>query len=143
MALLNFFSTFIPDSNNFRLTIFDWVELQVLIFSYSPPGCWRSPTNGRRQPISNGRDTFDHRYLYHNCKPMKALHTTNSRNANHSHQRIRSVMTLTGIVTVMLCFVALLQEPRSVERIDARVPRLLESTQIVAAGLVAEVKTWL
>lgn len=74
---------------------------------------------------------------------MKTLHTTNTRNANHNHERIRSFMTLIGIVTVMLCFVALLQESRAAERIDTRVPRLLESTQIVAAGLVAEVKAWL
>jgi hypothetical protein len=74
---------------------------------------------------------------------MKALHTTNRQNANHSHVRVRSVMTLAGIVTVMLCFVALLQEPRSMGRIGARVPRILETSKIVAADLLAEVKTWL
>ena len=73
---------------------------------------------------------------------MKTLHTINTRNANNNHQRVRSAMILTGIVTVMLCFVALLQEPPSVKRMDARVPRLLETSRIVAADLFAEVKTW-
>lgn len=74
---------------------------------------------------------------------MKALHTTNTRNANHSLERVRSVMTLTGILTAMLCFVALLQEPRAMEGRDAGLPRLLETSKIVATDLLTEVKTWL
>ncbi len=74
---------------------------------------------------------------------MKALHTTNAQNAKHNHKRVRSVMRLTGIVTVVLCFVALLQEPPSMPRVDSRIPRLLEASKIVAGDLLAEVKTWL
>jgi hypothetical protein len=74
---------------------------------------------------------------------MKALHTTNTRKANISPERVRSFMTLIGIVTVILCFVALLQEPRSMGRMDTRIPRLLETSKIVAADLLAEVKAWL
>ena len=70
---------------------------------------------------------------------MKSLHTTNARNANHKHERVRSLMTVIGIMTVILCAVVLLHEHPSM-RTSARVPRLLETSKIVVADLLVEVR---
>jgi hypothetical protein len=108
----------------------------------SPPRCWRSPTSGRKQPIFNGQGTEEYRYLHHNRKAMKTIHTTD-RNIISNHARVRFVLTLAGIVIAVLCSLALWQEARSAERIDTRVPHLLEFSRLVATDLVGEVKTWM
>lgn len=74
---------------------------------------------------------------------MKTLHTTTTRNTHLSHTRIRSIAILTGIVTAILCLVALRQEALSTERMNVDVPHLLETSKLVAADLLIEVKTWL
>lgn len=74
---------------------------------------------------------------------MKTLHTTTTRNANHSHQRVRSFLTLAGVVTAMLCLIALLHEARAAEHMETKVPRVLETSRMVAVDLLGQIKTLL
>lgn len=74
---------------------------------------------------------------------MKTLHTTNTQNANHSHGHVRLMMTLAGIVIAILCSMDFLLEVHSTERLDASIPQLLETSRIVVADLLIEVKAWL
>jgi hypothetical protein len=71
---------------------------------------------------------------------MKMFHTTNTRNVPASHGRVRLVLAVVGIVTAVLCAMALLQDVRAAEPLDARAPRLLEISKIMASDLVGEVK---
>jgi low affinity Fe/Cu permease len=72
---------------------------------------------------------------------MKTLHTTTTQNTNLSDARMRSLAIITGMVIAILCMVTLLQDVRSTEGMDAQVPRLLQSSKILAADLFIEVKT--
>ena len=74
---------------------------------------------------------------------MKTLNTTTTRNTNLSHTRIRSVAILTGIVTAILCLVALRQEAHSTERMNVNAPQLVQTSKIVATDLLMEVKALL
>ncbi len=74
---------------------------------------------------------------------MKTLHTTTIQNTSVSHARMRSLAIFTGMVIAILCLVTLLQEVRSTEGMDARIPQLLQSSKILAGNLLMDVKTWL
>lgn len=53
------------------------------------------------------------------------------------------MMTLAGIVIAILCSMDFLLEVHSTERLDASIPQLLETSRIVVADLLIEVKAWL
>jgi hypothetical protein len=110
---------------------------------FSPPSCWRSPTSDRKQPIFDGQGNDEYRYLYHNHKAMKTIHTTTDRNIINNPAHIRSVLTVAGIVIAILCLLALWHEAGSTERMDTRAPHLLEFSRLVATDLVSEVKAWM
>lgn len=74
---------------------------------------------------------------------MKTLHATINSQVTDSRARIRFVLTLAGILTAILCSMALRQEVRTSEGIDRTSPRVVEASRIIVAGLVGEVKAWL
>jgi hypothetical protein len=109
---------------------------------FSPPRCWHSPTSDRKQPIFNGQGTDQYRYLHHNRKAMKTIHTTD-RTIINNPALIRSALAVAGILIAVLCLLTLWHEAGSAERMDTRAPHLLEFSKLVATDLVSGVKAWM
>jgi hypothetical protein len=74
---------------------------------------------------------------------MKAIPTMNAQNANLNHKRLRSLIIFAGIVIMILCFAAVLQEPHSLPNVWGRVFALVDKSQIIAADLFTNFRTFL
>ena len=71
---------------------------------------------------------------------MKTLHTTHPHHVTATHARIRLALAVVGIITAVLCAMALLQDVRATTTSETKPPRLLQISKIVASDLVGEVK---
>ncbi len=71
---------------------------------------------------------------------MKTLHTINTSNVTVSHASVRLILAIVGIVTAVLCAIALMNDVRAAELFQARIPRLLELPKIMVADFVSHVK---
>jgi hypothetical protein len=69
---------------------------------------------------------------------MKTLDTSNTRNFKASH--IRMILAVVGILTAVLCAMALLQDVRAAELLNTRAPHGLEISKIMDSDLVDNVK---
>jgi hypothetical protein len=63
---------------------------------------------------------------------MKTLHITGkNENQDNMRERLRLGIILTGIITAIICLLALLYETRSVENDEAGTSRLIQIPKIV------------
>jgi hypothetical protein len=70
---------------------------------------------------------------------MKTPDTTINHNATINQSRVRLLLTLAGIVTAVLCSIALRYDGPSALRMDVGLPHLFDTSKIVAAGLFGDV----
>lgn len=74
---------------------------------------------------------------------MKTLNTLTRPTVNQNSKRVRTILTLLGIVIAIFCVVALCQEGRSADIMNVGIPPLIQTSKIVGAELFMAVKTWL
>ena len=70
---------------------------------------------------------------------MNTLHTTTAKNTSNNE---RLILTIAGIVTALFCLVVLMREPHIAGSIGISVPKLLETSKVVAVNFVMEVTAW-
>jgi hypothetical protein len=71
---------------------------------------------------------------------MKTIHNTSkAQNKSHIRARVRSVLTVVGIITAIICSVVLLQDSHSAERAEVGVPNLMEASRFITADVLANV----
>jgi hypothetical protein len=77
-----------------------------------------------------------------NHKQMKTTYnisTTNRKSAINA--RVRSVMTLVGIITAIICSVILVQESGSTDRAEASIPTFIETSDLINTEMLANAGT--
>lgn len=74
---------------------------------------------------------------------MKTHHTIANRTIINNRARVRSILSVAGIVVAVLCSLVLWKEARSAERMETKAPRLVELTRVTATGLIGEVAAWM
>jgi len=70
---------------------------------------------------------------------MNTLHTTTAQNINNN-EIARLILTIAGIVTALFCLVVLMKEPHITG--GDSIPKLLETSKVVALDFVTDVKAW-